>query len=63
MTNKKKLFDCVEIKQKAQQEIMQDYEARKGEFSSYSEYLKTRVKESDWASSMWAAFGGDRVKV
>ncbi len=52
MTKAKK-FDCVEMKRQAQEKILAEYEARKNEFSSYSEFINATVMESPWASKMW----------
>ena len=51
-TKKPKVFDCVEMKHKAQAEIMAEWEQRKGEFSSYEEFLEAGVKESPWGRQM-----------
>ena len=48
MATKPKTFDCVEMKRKAQDEIAAQWEARKGEFSNYGEFLEAAIKESDW---------------
>ncbi len=42
----KKKFDCVEMKRKAQKRLQQEYENRKGEFSSYSDFITTTANES-----------------
>jgi hypothetical protein len=39
MKTKKKPFDCVEMKNRAQRELMKEYEARRGEFASYVDFL------------------------
>ena len=56
-----KTFDCVEMKHRAQEKLRAEYEARKHEFSSYSEFVTAKVKESPWASAMWKKFGGDKA--
>ena len=53
MTTKAKTFDCVEMKRKAQESIMAEWEARKREFSSYEEFLEASLKESDWGRRIW----------
>lgn len=40
MKAKTKTFDCVEMKNRIQRELMQEYEARKGEFSSYAQFIR-----------------------
>jgi hypothetical protein len=39
-TSKAKTFDCVEMKNRIQAQILAEYEARKGEFASFSEFLR-----------------------
>lgn len=42
----KKSFDCVEMKRKAQKRLRSEYEARKGEFSSYAEFITITASQS-----------------
>ena len=51
---KNKTFDCVEFKRQAQARIRAEWEARKDEFSSYAEFLRVKVNESDWQRAFWA---------
>ena len=44
---KKKAFDCVEMKRKAQEKLRAEYEARKGEFSSFVEFLNAKAEASE----------------
>lgn len=53
MATKTKTFDCVEMKRKAQEEIMAQWSKRKHEFSSYGEFLETEIKESQWGRRIW----------
>ena len=53
MGTKLSTFDCVDMKHKAQEEILAEWEARKQEFSSYGEFLEASIKESDWGRRMW----------
>jgi hypothetical protein len=46
MARKSKTFDCVEMKNRIQGEVLAEYEARKDEFTSFAEFLK--ATESDW---------------
>lgn len=46
---KDKTFDCVEMKNRIQAERLAEYEARKGEFASYLDFINARVKESHLA--------------
>ncbi len=63
MAKKNKPFDCVEFKRRAQEEVRAEYEARKSEFSSYSEFLKASIAEDPWASAMLEKLtGGEKAK-
>lgn len=53
MTTKAKTFDCVEMKRRAQEEILADWESRKHEFSSYGAFLEATVQESEWTRKTW----------
>lgn len=53
MLTKNKTFDCVDMKSKAQQKLHAEYEARKGEFSSYFAFIEARTAESPWQSEFW----------
>ena len=46
MTTTTKVFDCVEMKNRIQADIVAEYERRKDEFASFTEFLK--ATESDW---------------
>ena len=50
---KKKTFDCVEMKNRIQAERLAEYEARKGEFATYVDFINARVEGS--------AAGGNRL--
>lgn len=43
-----KKFDCVEMKRKAQERLIQEYESRKNEFKSYPDFLRAKAQESEW---------------
>ena len=47
MTNRTKTFDCVEMKNRIQRELRQEYEARKTEFASYVDLLNATADESE----------------
>jgi len=47
MKSRSKAFDCVEMKNRIQRELMEEYEARKDEFSSYAEFIVATANESD----------------
>ena len=47
MASKKKKFDCVEMKNRIQKELRQEYQARKAEFASYADFLNATANESE----------------
>lgn len=53
MATKPKTLDCVEMKNKAQREIMAEWEARKHEFDSYEGFLEATIRESEWGRCTW----------
>lgn len=42
----KKKFDCVQMKRDAQRRLRAEYESRKGEFSSYAEFITATANQS-----------------
>ena len=52
-SRKAKGFDCVQMKHKAQAEIMAEWEKRKAEFSSYEQFLEAGINQSAWGRRMW----------
>ncbi len=49
MGAKIKTFDCVEWKDRAQERLWAEYEARKDEFASEVEFLNAKAEESEIA--------------
>ena len=47
MAARTKTFDCVEEKRRIQKELMAEYEVRKGEFSSYADFIVKTAEESE----------------
>lgn len=45
MKEKTKAFDCVEMKNQAQAELMREYEARKSEYASYGDFINATVND------------------
>jgi hypothetical protein len=41
------------MKRIAQKNLRADYESRRGEFSSYSEFLNAASRESEWQRTFW----------
>ena len=54
MKTKTKIFDCVEMKHKAQQKLRAEYESRKDQFDSYFAFLDAKAAESKWQKKFWA---------
>ena len=46
MASKKKKFDCVQMKNRIQRDLRQEYEARKAQFASYADFLNATADES-----------------
>lgn len=46
MTGRKKTLDCVDMKNSIQEDLRQEYEARKTEFDSYVDFLNSAANES-----------------
>ena len=42
-----KRFDCVEMKNRIQQEVRLEYETRKDEFSSYADFVNATADQSE----------------
>ncbi len=47
MMSRTKTFDGIEMKNRIQRELRQEYEARKAEFTSYAEFLNATADESE----------------
>jgi hypothetical protein len=60
MTTKAKAFDCVEAKRRSQETLEREFESRRREFASFSEFLNAKVAESTKASEIWEHFDGKR---
>ena len=46
MATKTKTFDCVDMKNRIQTKRLAEYEARKGEFPSYLDFINARAGRS-----------------
>jgi hypothetical protein len=62
LTKAEKTFDCVEMKQKAQEELHAEYEARKSEFPSYFAFLEAKSRASAWQREFWAKTANTHVE-
>ena len=60
MTTKSKTFDCVESKRKAQEALEKEFESRRREFASFSDFLNAKVTESTKTADIWEHFSGKR---
>jgi hypothetical protein len=47
VATRKKTFDCVEMKNRIQRELRQEYEARKSQFASYADFINASANESE----------------
>jgi len=52
MAVKTKTFDCVDMKNRVQKKLEKEYERRKGEFTSYADFIEKKAVTSDWAKRM-----------
>ena len=58
MGKKTKTFDCVQMKRDAQRKLLAEYESRKEEFDSYTDFLIARVHEDPWSRKAWERIKG-----
>ncbi len=56
METKAKTFDCVEMKRKAQEMLQDEFDSRRQEFATFTEFLNAKAKESDWVASILGRF-------
>ena len=54
---KTKTFDCVEMKRQAQEELLAEFERRREEFATLTEFLDAKLNESERGAAIWAKFG------
>ena len=57
MQTKTKTFDCVEMKHKAQETLQAEFESRRDEFATFTEFLDAKASESEWVAEILAKFG------
>ena len=43
-----KAFDCVEMKNRIQAQLLAEYEAHKAEYASFAEFLARRNERDEW---------------
>jgi hypothetical protein len=48
MPKKTKTFDCVDMTNRIQAEMLAEYEAHKDEYPSFAEFVKARTDDSEW---------------
>ena len=63
MAMKSKVFDCVEMKRQAQETLQAEYNLRRREFATFSDFLNTKIRESKEASKIWDRFAADRPDI
>ena len=56
-TKAKKMFDCVEMKNRIQAELLAEYEANKDKSPSFVHFLKSRNDRNKWVQAVRAKFG------
>jgi hypothetical protein len=54
MTIRPKTHDCVEMKDRIQKRLREEYEARKSEFSCYADSINATAEESEEIRAYWA---------
>ena len=54
MPSKPKSHDCVEMKNRIQKRLREEYEARRAEFSSYADFINATAEESEEIRAYWA---------
>ena len=58
MSAKTKTFDCVRMKRECQRKMRAEYEARKGEFASYGDFINRTAEKS----RLWQAVQAKTAK-
>ena len=58
MKTKTKPFDCVEMKRRAQKKLLDEYQARRKEFTTFAEFIHAVAQESPWIRSVRARMRG-----
>ena len=56
MAPRPKRFDCVEMKRRAQKQLLTEYEARKNEFGAYCQFIEAKARQSEF----WGRFRATR---
>jgi hypothetical protein len=52
MATKHETIHCVQMKDRIQERLMAEYEARKDEFASYEEFINAAADRSPWVRKM-----------
>ena len=58
METKPTTFDCVEMKRKSQEAMLAEFETRRNEFTTFTEFVDAKARESEWVAAIWDKFGG-----
>ena len=56
MTMNAKTFECIESKRKAQEALEKEFESRRREFASFSDFLNAKTTESPKTLAIWKRF-------
>ncbi len=62
MKTKKKTLDCIQLKRRIQKELMDEYLARKDEFTSYADFIVKTADESEQIRAWRERIAGARAE-
>jgi len=62
MKTRAKTFDCVEMKDRIQQELRREYEARRKEFASFADFIVATAAESKEVQAYWRKVAGGKER-
>ena len=54
MTAMSRTHDCVEMKDRVQKQLREEYETRRSEFSCYADFINATAEESEEIRAYWA---------
>ncbi len=60
MAARSKTHDCVEMKDRIQKRLREEYEARKSEFACYADFINATAEESEEIRAYWALIAAAR---
>jgi len=47
------------MKRRAQRGLTDEFQSRRAEFKDFGQFLRARIRGSDWASRVWTKLGGN----